>query len=135
VSNTTITPAAGAVALAGVAPALSIVGVPVITMLEAGGIWLAQYFGLTTGVAGAPIAKRRYTVASMQAEGVFGSGGSVQLEGTDDLLNFHKLSPSALTAAGLVAPLAADGAPLGLRPNVTAGDSTTALNVTIVLRG
>lgn len=133
-SNTTITPAAGAVAMAGAAAAIVLTAIPLITPVEQGAAWLVTWNGMTAPMVGAPIIGRRYAGASMQVTGAFGSGGSVQLEGSDDAQNFVKLSPSALTQAGLVAPLAADGTPRALRPNVTAGDGTTLLNATLWLR-
>ena len=133
-ANTTITPSVGAIALAGVASALVLTAIPTVTPYEQGGAWLVQWNAMTAPMVGAPITGRRYASASMQAAGVFGSGGSVQLEGSDDAQNFVKLSPSALTQAGLVAPLAADGTPRALRPNLTAGDSTSLLNVSLWLR-
>jgi hypothetical protein len=133
-SNTTITPSAGASAFAGIAPVVLLTAIPLIIPIEQGAAWLVEWTAMTAPMVGAP-APRKYGTASMQAEGVFGSGGSVQLEGSNDQLNFHKLSPSALTQAGLVSPLAADGTPWALRPNVTAGDSTTLINCTLWLRG
>jgi hypothetical protein len=71
-----------------------------------------------------------YWTALFQAEGTFGSGGSVQLEGSNDGTNWHKLSPDALTAAGFFSPLGQTEVPKYIRPNVTAGDGTTSITVT-----
>lgn len=71
-----------------------------------------------------------YRTAFFQAEGTFGAAGSVQLEGSNDNVNWHKLSPAALTAAGFFAALGVTEVPKYLRPNVTAGDGTTAITVT-----
>lgn len=62
------------------------------------------------------------------ATGTWGAGGSVQLEGSNDGTNWFKLSPAALTAAGSFA-LAVNEHPVFIRPNVTAGDGTTAITV------
>lgn len=62
--------------------------------------------------------------------GTFGVGGSIRLEGSNDGVNWAPLSPAALTAAGAFAPLGVTEHPKFIRPNVTAGDGTTALTVT-----
>jgi hypothetical protein len=72
--------------------------------------------------------------AFFQVTGTFGAGGSVQIEGSNDGSTWVKLSPAALTAAGLFAALGATERPKFVRPNVTAGDGTTALTVTGFLR-
>lgn len=61
--------------------------------------------------------------------GTFGVGGSVQIEGSNDGTNWFKLSAAAVTSAGIVAPLGATERPKFIRPNVTAGDGTTAITV------
>lgn len=61
--------------------------------------------------------------------GTFGVAGSVRLEGSNDGVNWFALSPTALVAAGSFAPLGAAEHPKFIRPNVTAGDGTTALTV------
>lgn len=71
-----------------------------------------------------------FRTAFFEATGTFGAGGSVQLEGSNDGTNYFKLSPAALTAAGVFAALANNEYPMFIRPNVTAGDGTTAITVT-----
>lgn len=75
-----------------------------------------------------------WSSAFFQVTGTFGAGGSVQIEGSNDGTNWVKLSPAALTAAGLVAALGVNEHPKFLRCNVTAGDGTTALTVTGFLK-
>jgi hypothetical protein len=73
-----------------------------------------------------------YETVFTQVSGTLGSGGSVQIEGSNDGFTWTKLSPAALTS-GLPAFFAALGAnerPKYVRPNCTAGDATT--NLTIV---
>jgi hypothetical protein len=66
-----------------------------------------------------------------QVTGTFGAAGSVQMEGSNDGVNWIILPGSAaLTAAGFFAPATAGVRPKFIRPNVTAGDGTTALTVT-----
>lgn len=75
-----------------------------------------------------------WSEAFFQATGTFGVGGSVQIEGSNDNTNWVKLSPAALTAAGLFAGLGVTERPKYLRCNVTAGDGTTAITVTGFLK-
>jgi hypothetical protein len=63
----------------------------------------------------------------MVASSIFGVGGSVKLQGSLDGVNWNDVSASPLTAGGFFAALSA--APLYLRPSVTAGDGTTAINI------
>lgn len=70
-----------------------------------------------------------YITASFIVTGTFGTGGSIRLEGSNDGTNWFALSSTALTAAGIFAALGATEHPKFIRPNVTAGDGTTALTV------
>lgn len=70
-----------------------------------------------------------YTTAHFTVTGTFGVAGSVQLQGSDDGVNYYNLSTTALVAAGSFAPLGANEHPKFIRPIVTAGDGTTALTV------
>lgn len=70
-----------------------------------------------------------WSTAFFQASGTFGAGGSVQIEGSNDNATWVKLSPAALTAAGLFAALGVTERPKFVRPSVTAGDGTTNLTV------
>lgn len=69
-----------------------------------------------------------YETAWFTATGTFGAAGSIQLEGSNDGVNWFKLSPAALTAAGSFT-LAVNECPKYIRPNCTAGDGTTAITV------
>lgn len=70
-----------------------------------------------------------YLTASFVVTGTFGAAGSVVMQGSNDGTNWFALSPTALTAAGIFAPLGAAEHPKFIRPAVTAGDGTTALTV------
>lgn len=78
-----------------------------------------------------------YNDRSVQVNGTFGSGGSVTLQGSNDGTNWVTLTDPAgsaltFTSAGLKAILPL---PRYIRPNVTAGDGTTSLNVILFMRG
>jgi hypothetical protein len=70
-----------------------------------------------------------YITASFSVSGTFGAAGSVVMQGSNDGTNWFALSSTALTSAGLFAPLGAAEHPKYIRPAVTAGDGTTALTV------
>lgn len=98
--------------------------------------WQVQWANMANGQTGVPVDLIEYSDRSVQLEGTFGSGGSVSIQGTNDLTNWETLrDPSStaltLTSAGLHGILELTGQ---IRPNVTAGDGTTALTVTLVVR-
>ncbi len=137
-SNTTITPTIGAVALAGVAPSLASLGAWGRSGDSSG--QLITWTGLTNLLAGLPYPPLGqpnpggwggFESVSLQANGTFGAAGSVQLEGSNDGVNWYKLSPAALSAAGITVSLGVGERPRYLRPNVTAGDGTTLLNMNL----
>lgn len=84
------------------------------------------------GNQGQPYAGDWFT-AFFQVTGTFGAAGSVQIEGSNDGVNWIILG-AALTAAGFFAGLGVGVRPKFIRPNVTAGDGTTALTVTGFLK-
>jgi hypothetical protein len=134
-SNTTITPTVGAAALAGVAPTFTqLVGFTALNALNFSGLgYLATWTGLTTALGtGIPETFAAWERCFTQVSGTIGAGGSIQLEGSNDGVNWIKLSPAAITASlpAFFAPLAANENPVYIRPHVTAGDGTTLLTVT-----
>lgn len=83
---------------------------------------------------GTPINVADYDDISFQAYGTFGAGGSISLEGSNDLTaptNFYILTArggtaaATMTAAGLKS---INENPLWIKPAVTAGDGTTAID-------
>lgn len=73
---------------------------------------------------------------SIQIEGTFGAGGTVIVEGTNDGTNWRQLKDAtgtaiSFTAAGIKQILEN---PVAVRPRVTAGDGTTAITATLVVR-
>jgi hypothetical protein len=98
--------------------------------------WQVQWPAMANGQTGVPVDLVEFSDRSVQVEGTFGSGGSVSIQGSNDLTNWETLrdpSSTALTftTAGLHGILELTGQ---IRPNVTAGDGTTALTVTVVVR-
>ena len=89
--------------------------------------------GLLNGDTGAPVYAPDFADRSFQLTGTFGVGGSVNIEGSLDGTNYAVLRDPqgvalTLTAASLKAVLESV---LWIRPNVTAGDGTTSLIVTL----
>lgn len=92
--------------------------------------------GLLNGDDGSPIDWVGYSDRSVQFTGTFGTGGSIQMEGSNDgtnwgILNDLQGSQIVKTATGIegIAEV-----PRYVRPKVTAGDGTTSLTATLVLR-
>ena len=77
-----------------------------------------------------------YADRSVQVTGTFGSGGVVNIEGSNDMENFYTLSsPNGNSLSVVSASLnAIVEMSLGFRPRVTAGDLTTSLTVTMIAR-
>ncbi len=104
------------------------------TVAATDGGYLATWTAIANGAQGDQLSPASWQSAFFQATGTFGSGGSVRLEGSNDGANWFPLSPAALTAPGSFAPLGANEKPQYVRPNVTAGDGTTAIAVTAFYR-
>lgn len=73
---------------------------------------------------------------TVQVNGTFGAGGTLKIRGSNDGTNYYDLTDPqgaaiSFTAAGI--KLCTE-VPLLLRPEVTGGDGTTALTVTLVMR-
>lgn len=134
---TAMVPTVGGITLAGVAPTLSISLNP--TQISADGPfavtlqWPALAIGGVGGAAPLTATLPGFKSVSFEATGTFGAGGSVQIEGSNDNVNFYKLSPAALTAAGVFATGTME-LPKYFRPHVTAGDGTTSIVITAYLR-
>lgn len=73
---------------------------------------------------------------TVQIAGTFGSGGSVTLEGSNDGTNAVTLDDFADNALTKTSPalVRSQQLPRFVRPNVTAGDGTTSLNVMLLGR-
>lgn len=96
--------------------------------------------GLLNGDTGVPVALPEFPDKTVQIYGTFGVGGSVTLEGSNDIES-ETPTYAALTdpQANAVTKTAAalevfEEAPNLVRPNVTAGDGTTSLTVKMVCR-
>lgn len=95
--------------------------------------WLA----VPNGNQGNAVSLNTYQDRTIQVGGTFGAGGSVTIKGTNDGTNWIALTDPlgnalTFTAAGMkqITEL-----PYQIRPEVTAGDGTTAINVWLHARG
>jgi len=116
-SNTTISPSAGA---AGVA------GNPAATVLA--GVLAAGWSGLAEGAIGAPIAAPANGVrqAKFSVSGTFGAGGAVAIEGSPDGINWTELG--IISSASAPAVGAASNAALKAGPPKAVPTGTASIN-------
>jgi len=92
---------------------------------------------LANGDEGAAVEYGAFTDRSIQFAGVFGSGGTVALEGSNDGVNFAVLTDlqgNAITkTSGSIETVTE--ATRFVRPRVTGGDGTTAITAILFVRG
>jgi hypothetical protein len=90
--------------------------------------------GLLNGDIGTPPALDGWDLVSWQVIGTFGTGGSVQMEASNEATPAnYALVGAAATAAAVTFPADTIVA-RSMRPRVTAGDGTTSLTVTAAFR-
>jgi len=92
---------------------------------------IIEWLAIPDGDTGAPALSGELQDKTVQVSGTFGVGGSVTLEGSMNGTTWFPLTDSqdnaiTLTAAGAEAIVEN---PLHIRPNVTAGDGATAIDV------
>lgn len=92
---------------------------------------------MANGDTGSPISFPEYYDRSVQVKGTFGAGGNCRIDGSNDggatyaALNDRNNNALNIAAAGLKA--VNENAEM-MRPNITAGDGTTALTVIMTIR-
>jgi hypothetical protein len=91
---------------------------------------------LANGDTGAPLFNPENRFATVQVTGTFGVGASISIEGSLNGIDWITLQDSSnaaitLTAAGMVT---VRDMVKYIRPNVTAGDGTTALTCVVLAR-
>lgn len=97
---------------------------------------LVTWTGLLNGDDGAPVQLIKYADRSVQIVGVFGTGGTVAIEGSNngtDYATLNSVTGTALTVTTAGVRQILENTVL-LRPRVTAGDGTTTLTVTALIR-
>jgi hypothetical protein len=100
------------------------------------GVQLVTWTGLLNGDDGAPVELPTHSDRSIQVVGTFGVGGTAVLEGSNNGTDWAPLSTPASVALSLTAPglKAVLELPRYVRPRVTAGDGTTSLAATLLVR-
>lgn len=91
---------------------------------------------LANGDDGEPIPFSQYTDKSVQVSGIFGAGGSVRIEGSNDGTNWAVLTDpqgNDLNITSAKIEMVTEATRL-IRPRVTAGDGTTNLNVHLLIK-
>lgn len=98
---------------------------------------VVSWTGLLNGDDGAPIQLGAYSDRSVQFTGTFGVGGTIVLEGSNDGTNYVVLTdPQGNGISKTSASIEAVSEPSRyVRPRVTAGDGTTALQCHLFLAG
>lgn len=97
---------------------------------------LVTWTPLQNGDDGDAIPFSQYTDKSVQVTGIFGVGGSVAFEGSNDGVNWSVLTDAQgndLNFAAAKIELVSE-ATFRVRPRVTAGDGTTSISVTLLAR-
>ena len=97
---------------------------------------LVSWLPLANGDSGDPFILSQYSDRSVQINGTFGAGGTVVLQGTNDGVNYTTLTDNqgnalSFTSTKLVQVMEIC---VAIRPLVTAGDGTTAINVNMLVR-
>ena len=99
--------------------------------------FVAAWEGLPNSEAGDAIPFSQYTDKSVQVSGTFGAGGSVRIEGSNDggttwaVLTDPQGNDLNITTAKI--EMVTEATAL-VRPRVTAGDGTTAINVHMLMK-
>ena len=99
-------------------------------------VWLYEWVAVANGDTGAPIQTFNLVDLCVTIEGTFSVGGSCTLKGSNDGTNYYALTDPqgnaiTKTAAGIEQ---VTEAPRYIRPEVTAGDGSTAIDIRIVAR-
>jgi hypothetical protein len=102
-----------------------------------GKVTIIQWAGLLNTDTGAPFIAPYPLEKTIQVKGTFGAGGNCRIEGTNDVTTptWAALNDAFGTALNITAAKVAtvlEGT-YQIRPNITAGDGTTSLTVTLIL--
>lgn len=106
------------------------------TTMIATQVVLYEWLAVANGDTGAPIKTENFTDFTVTIEGTFGVGGSCTLKGSNDGTNYYALTDPqgnaiTKTAAGIES---VSELPYYIRPEVTAGDGSTAISIRLLAR-
>lgn len=98
---------------------------------------IATWQAMQNGDDGQPIELANFADRSVQVVGTFGTGGSVRIEGSLDGIHYAPLTDPQGNALDIQAAKieAISEVVRWIRPRVIAGDGTTSLTVTMLLKG
>ena len=98
---------------------------------------LLTWTGLLNTDTGAPADWVEYSDRCFQVAGTFGAGGSVTIQGSNDGVNWASLADPQGNALVFTSQRIEQALelPRFVRPIVTAGDGTTNLTVTLLMKG
>lgn len=99
-------------------------------------IIVVQWASMANGDTGAPAKFPQHADRTIQVTGTFGAGGNLRWQGSNDETNYATLNDPQGNALDITSAKIEAVSELTLiaRPNVTAGDGTTSLTVTMLAR-
>ena len=112
--------------------------------LDQRGVYTVEWAPITNvNVDGAPVSNTRFTDRSVHVSGAFGAGGTVTIQGTNQVdaaglpINWLTLSDQAGVALAFTAPGIKTILQVSrfIRPLESAGDGTTSVTVTLTSHG
>lgn len=91
---------------------------------------------LANGDTGQPVEMPGFADRSIQVEGTFGAGGNLRIQGSNSGANYATLTDPQGNDLNITAAKIEQISEVvrWMRPNVTAGDGTTSLTVTLLVR-
>lgn len=98
--------------------------------------FVTTWHDLAVGDDGTPVQFAQFADRTLQFFGTFGVGGTARVEGSNDGVNWAPLSDTqgnTLDATGPRIKLAVES-PAYIRPRITAGDGTTSVTVSVLLK-
>jgi len=104
--------------------------------LLAHGAVLYTWTGLLNGDTGTPVEVPGHADKTAQIEGTFGAGGTCVIQGSNDGTNYQSLTDpqgNAISKTAAAIEMVEEHTRY-IRPNITAGDGTTSLTVTLMAK-
>ncbi len=101
-----------------------------------GSVVKIQWANMANGDTGTPISFTQWADRSIQVSGTFGAGGNLRWQGSNNETTYDTLTDPQGNALdiGAAKTEAITEITVLARPNVTAGDGTTSMTVTLVAR-
>ena len=98
------------------------------------GVWRTEWTSLLTGETGDKADLSKWPTKSIQISGTVGAGGSVNVQGSNDGVNWFSLKDAfgASLATAAVGIYTIDQNTQHIRPAVVSGDGTTNIKVVIL---